>query len=757
MPVLRFSLLLLFVACSSAPSSAPDATSAPDASGAPGDADAGDAGATDVGGTRLGPEGGIVRSADGRAQLEVPPGALDEVVDLALEPRSDVEGAVPGTSWALSPSGIEFAVPVLLSMPYDPAAFSSTTAAARPEIVKVYDDGHLAAQPTVFDARTNTATAALGGFSSYSIWNGPRTSTIDAVTASYGNGAVTLGWTPSTPVLADHFTIERAGPFLAPPRESDWQLLSEVPARLRDFADTGPFTADAIYWYRVRAVRGADVGAPRAMFVGTFGARPARPLAFTATVVGTDVTLEWDAFAVPFVTEFRLATELDGGRDRSPRTIPNTISQLRFVNVIPGHSYRYVLTAIQNGVEITSEAELVVLEGFFLEVTPNLVRVRAGESVRTALTVHRAGAFTAPVQHRLYSAGGSIAGITATFSENPSTLGTVSVELSVDASVPTGRYNLIVEGDGGGHRHAVALNVDVDPTSGFDFTVTPSTMVVRSGGGPSYQLMVTRFGGFSDPITFELVNPPRFLQYSSPPSEGGGYFIIGEAEPGVYSMIIRGTSGMLVREQTVLIEVVGAPETSWFLVQNRYDSYVHLSWADVPGATGYSIQRYGVEIAHRPAGFTTYLDRAPNNSRMSYTLQVELGPERSVGRTLYYTWSDPADAYVLEMVARCRPAAQTCDPPVELELAGDESMSLEVYASPSQCNHTALEVLVDGQLHATSAVYGPGLPGASLTLTPSGGVHQYGFRAVGQPGFGCIDAAGTLDGWGATLVLDMNP
>lgn len=63
----------------------------------------------------VGPEGGELVSRDGRFALEIPPGALSEAVDLAVEQvPCTLDGAI-GDCYAVSPRGVDFLRPAGVS------------------------------------------------------------------------------------------------------------------------------------------------------------------------------------------------------------------------------------------------------------------------------------------------------------------------------------------------------------------------------------------------------------------------------------------------------------------------------------------------------------------------------------------------------------------------------------------------------------------------------------------------------------------
>lgn len=80
-------------------------------------------------GEGIGPEGGVVVSEDGRMALEVPPGALDETVEISIEVVAGPQGAA-SEMYVLEPMGLVFAHPAELVFDYDDETASTDEAEA---------------------------------------------------------------------------------------------------------------------------------------------------------------------------------------------------------------------------------------------------------------------------------------------------------------------------------------------------------------------------------------------------------------------------------------------------------------------------------------------------------------------------------------------------------------------------------------------------------------------------------------------------
>lgn len=66
----------------------------------------------DAAGDGIGPEGGVVVSADGRLTLDVPEGALDVPVEITIEEAEALPEGALGPAYRVEPVGLVFDLPV---------------------------------------------------------------------------------------------------------------------------------------------------------------------------------------------------------------------------------------------------------------------------------------------------------------------------------------------------------------------------------------------------------------------------------------------------------------------------------------------------------------------------------------------------------------------------------------------------------------------------------------------------------------------
>lgn len=77
--------------------------------------------------SRIGPQGGIVTSGDGKASVTIPPGALSQAIVITVDLRSNPPPGSIGTVYQFGPSDISFKLPVTITITYEEAILPSNT------------------------------------------------------------------------------------------------------------------------------------------------------------------------------------------------------------------------------------------------------------------------------------------------------------------------------------------------------------------------------------------------------------------------------------------------------------------------------------------------------------------------------------------------------------------------------------------------------------------------------------------------------
>ena len=133
----------------------------------------------------VGPQGGTL-TGEGGAQVVVPPGALAQETTLTISLSGTGAPALPGDTTrfgpviTLTPHGTQFKVPVLVTVPFDPALVPAGTA---PALYKTLP-GEAAWEPITGTMRKgDTLTAAVQSFSSFNVASPPPVTRDDPVRA----------------------------------------------------------------------------------------------------------------------------------------------------------------------------------------------------------------------------------------------------------------------------------------------------------------------------------------------------------------------------------------------------------------------------------------------------------------------------------------------------------------------------------------------------------------------------------------------
>jgi|GEM_PF-1217031 len=253
--------------------------------------------ATGDSGTRIGPRGGTLTSADGALTLEVPPNALDEEVGLTVERMPDPADGVPGTYYDFGPDGTRFAAPARLTLAVDPPAGVALTSLS---LAHVGEEGDLQLLPTTADVAAGTLSADVHHFSGYRAVDARCVPGSGQVMARLVEGdQIEVTWDAQAGVQVEVAQVQSLTV-----HESDYRVW------IRQFTASGtrvypnPGVATAMY-FRVRTrcggVLSATASAPARVFVFAPATPPERPLSLTAHAwSATEVSLYWGGGAGTF-------------------------------------------------------------------------------------------------------------------------------------------------------------------------------------------------------------------------------------------------------------------------------------------------------------------------------------------------------------------------------------------------------------------------------------------------------------------------
>jgi len=121
-------------------------------------------------GTSIGPDGGTVSADAGRVTLAFPAGAVDDEIDVGVEPASSPPadaGMILARAYDLSPDGAQFQQPVTLTIRYEDDQVPVGVVEEDLRLCKAVGAAWQTVPGSVVDTGANTVSAELTGFSMY--------------------------------------------------------------------------------------------------------------------------------------------------------------------------------------------------------------------------------------------------------------------------------------------------------------------------------------------------------------------------------------------------------------------------------------------------------------------------------------------------------------------------------------------------------------------------------------------------------------
>lgn len=147
----------------------------------------------------IGPDGGIVKSSDGKATADIPAGALAKKTAIAIKPASEVPAGNIGTSYEFSPGDINFLKPVAISISYDksslPLGLKETDLCLGIVVNSIWDQ----ITPSAVDIEKHIVSSAVDSFSRLSLMStGSTPAGVKAFPDSprLANSRIILRWSP---------------------------------------------------------------------------------------------------------------------------------------------------------------------------------------------------------------------------------------------------------------------------------------------------------------------------------------------------------------------------------------------------------------------------------------------------------------------------------------------------------------------------------------------------------------------------------
>jgi N-acetylneuraminic acid mutarotase len=272
--------------------------------------------------------------------------------------------------------------------------------------------------------------------------------------------------------------------------------------------------------------------------------------------------------------------------------------------------------------------------GFTIAPALGSLTITQGTSGASVVTVTDVGGFTGNVT---LAASGLPNGVTATFSQNPTTLSSL-LTLTASSTAALGTSTVTVTGSSTGVPSATTtLNLTVNPAPGFTLAASPNSLVLTQGGSGASTVSVTDVGGFTGSVTLSASGLPSGVTatFSPNPTTGSSTLTLtasSTAALGAATVTIAGSSaGVPLATTTLSLTVNPAPgftlaASPGALTIFQGGSGVRtVTVTDVSGFTG----NVSLAASGLPSGVTAAFN--PNPTTGSSTLTLAASSTAAVG------------------------------------------------------------------------------------------------------------------------------
>ncbi|MFY9747031.1 MAG: protease pro-enzyme activation domain-containing protein, partial [Acidobacteriaceae bacterium] len=246
------------------------------------------------------------------------------------------------------------------------------------------------------------------------------------------------------------------------------------------------------------------------------------------------------------------------------------------------------------------------------------VTMGQGTTTTTFAWVYGQYGFTGAVN---LSISGLPAGVTASFSPNPTTYGS-TLTLTASSTAPVGQYNLTVTGTSGTQTMTTPLSLGVyAPT----FMIYGGGLTLGQGSSGATYVDVDGEYGFTGSVNFSITGLPTGVTASFSPNPTPLQSILtltagATATPGQYTLTVTGTSGSQTQTTTVFLEI----DPPSFTLSTVYN--LSMNQGTSTSATVYVYPQYGFTgvvsfaAAGLPSGVTASFSPNPTSSNPTLTL-----------------------------------------------------------------------------------------------------------------------------------------
>jgi hypothetical protein len=231
----------------------------------------------------------------------------------------------------------------------------------------------------------------------------------------------------------------------------------------------------------------------------------------------------------------------------------------------PVGSYTLTITGSDGtNTHSTSVTLVVSTPDFSITASPSSQTINQGNPTSYTVTLNPISGYSGTVSFGL---SGQPAGVSFNFA--PATLtGSGSTVLNITTATTTtpGTYTLTINATDGTLTHSTSVALVITPAGDFNITTNIASQTVLPGQNTSYGITVTSVNGFSGAVALSISGLPAGATATFNPGSivGAGTSSLAisttvSTPPGVYNMIVTGTSGSLVH--TVGVQLIVNPTT----------------------------------------------------------------------------------------------------------------------------------------------------------------------------------------------------
>jgi uncharacterized membrane protein len=242
-------------------------------------------------------------------------------------------------------------------------------------------------------------------------------------------------------------------------------------------------------------------------------------------------------------------------------------STLAITTANPTTSGSYALSITGSDGTLTHTASVTLMVSapdFSLSATPGSQTINQGGATSYSVAVNAISGYTGTVS---FAVSGLPAGASATFNP-PSVVAGSSTALNITTvpSIVPGSYPLTVTGSDGTLTHTVSVTLVVTPAGDFTLAATPASQTINPGENTGFGFTITSVNGFTGVVNLSVSGLPAGASGAFTPSSitGAGTANLAVTTsvtiaPGVYNLIITGTSGVI--SHSVGVQLIVNPAT----------------------------------------------------------------------------------------------------------------------------------------------------------------------------------------------------